>query len=777
LTTVRRLAWRRIGRKAAALGSAYLLDELVGQGAMGQVYRARRRDDEETTLAVKVLRPELTADAEVVARFLQERAILTGLDHPNLVRVRDLVAEGETLAIVMDLVSGPDLRQHLRQAGGTLAPSDAVEVLAQVLDGLAAVHAAGVVHRDLKPENVLVDRSDPGAPRMRLSDFGVARIACGPTLTKITGPIGTPEYMAPEVAEADDATPAADLYAAGILLYELLAGRTPFAGGYPAAVLRRHLDEEPAPITGVPEDLWRVVAELLAKDPSARPPNAAAVAARLRSLAPTLSGLAAAPVDDDERTETVWASRPRPRPAALPRRRRRRVRVALAGTTALVVLAVGVGFGVTRPTRHGPTAPVSFAFAPAVYSGGLVVTRRWTLAGSGASRLQARLHLTNASTATIDDYFDEVIPKDLARSSDEVTFHPAPDRVVERDPVVRYELDHLAPGHDLEVAYDIAVAPLGKTLARLKRWARSQGAAQAAYARRVTASAPQAALVLAHLDLTPTSVPLTVGQTYQLSPAGTMSDASPAPPVVLAGLAWTSSDAAVVAVSDGRLVANGPGTATVTAQAGALHASATVSVVAANQQVLGSTHTLPASSYTPPVAVTAGPPTPGPAPTQAPSTTPAPTQPPYKVCPNGSTVLASAACPTASSGPTSTSTTSTTTSTTSTTTTTATTTTTTVVPPPPPPPSPSITASKGGAYGCGDCFTLNIQVHNFPTGTYTYYCHDNSGTGGSDSMFYSHAVTVTDPNQSTWPGVFCWDDHPYVAYLVMNNVRSNSVQF
>ena len=98
-------------------------------------------------------------------------------------------------------------------------------------------------------------------------------------------------------------------------------------------------------------------------------------------------------------------------------------------------------------------------------------------------------------------------------------------------------------------------------------------------------------------------------------------------------------------------------------------------------------------------------------------------------------------------------------------------------PPPPPPPAASISASKGGHYGCGVCYSLNVQVHNFPTGTFTYYCHDNSGPGGSDTIFYSHAVSITDPNQGTWPGVFCYDSAPYNAYVVINGVASNHVQY
>jgi hypothetical protein len=98
-------------------------------------------------------------------------------------------------------------------------------------------------------------------------------------------------------------------------------------------------------------------------------------------------------------------------------------------------------------------------------------------------------------------------------------------------------------------------------------------------------------------------------------------------------------------------------------------------------------------------------------------------------------------------------------------------------PPVPPLPVPTITASRGGQYGCGNCYALNVQVHNFPTGTFAYYCHDNSGPGGSDLMFFSHAVAITDPNQAAWSGVFCDDNAPYSAYVVINNVTSNRVQY
>jgi serine/threonine-protein kinase len=267
-----------------------MLLEPIGRGGMGRVWKGTVRSTGEA-VAVKVLNPELAADPEVVARFLQERGILVGLDHPHLVGVHDLVAEGGTLAIVMDLVQGSDLRRYLGEKG-PLAPAFAAGLMAQVLTGLAAVHGAGIVHRDLKPENILLDLTHGDPPCARLSDFGIARLTTGPGLTRTTGLIGTPEYMAPEMAEEVEAGPPADIYAAGIVLYELLAGRTPFAGGAAVAILRRHVDEPPARPEGLPDALWQLLSEMLAKRPDQRP-DAARAAERLVALVPAL--LASAP--------------------------------------------------------------------------------------------------------------------------------------------------------------------------------------------------------------------------------------------------------------------------------------------------------------------------------------------------------------------------------------------------------------------------------------------------------------------------------------------------
>ena len=167
------------------LGSRYVLHEPIGRGAYGDVWRASPRAGG-PPLAVKVLKPELASDDETVGRFLQERSILVGLEHPNLVRVHDLVIEGDTIAIVMDLAAGTDLRRLL-SASPTQAPALACEVARQIAAGLAAVHAGGVVHRDVKPENVMVDLSSPGLPLARLTDFGIARLTQSPSVTRMSG--------------------------------------------------------------------------------------------------------------------------------------------------------------------------------------------------------------------------------------------------------------------------------------------------------------------------------------------------------------------------------------------------------------------------------------------------------------------------------------------------------------------------------------------------------------------------------------------------------------
>ena len=216
------------------LGSRYLLEEPLGQGGMGVVWRGRDRETG-APCAIKVLRPEFAADPAAVTRFVRERTALIRFRHPNVVTLREMIVEGDVMALVMDLVTGGDLDAYRRDSGGTLPPGDALAVTAQICDALAAAHAAGIVHRDLKPANVLLD-----AGQVKLADFGIARIVDESPATTTGTIIGTIGYMAPEVIRGEEPGPACDVYAAGITLYALLTGAPPFTG-QAAPVMHGHL--------------------------------------------------------------------------------------------------------------------------------------------------------------------------------------------------------------------------------------------------------------------------------------------------------------------------------------------------------------------------------------------------------------------------------------------------------------------------------------------------------------------------------------------------------
>ncbi|MFE4861704.1 serine/threonine-protein kinase [Streptomyces sp. NPDC056670] len=306
------------------VGSKYLLEEPLGRGATGTVWRARQRETAGSeasvagqpgeTVAIKVLKEELANDADVVMRFLRERSVLLRLRHDNIVRTRDLVVEGDLLALVMDLVDGPDLHRYIRE-NGPLTPVAASLLTAQIADALAASHADGVVHRDLKPANVLLDERD-GAMHPMLTDFGIARLADSPGLTRTHEFVGTPAYVAPESAEGRPQTSAVDIYGAGILLYELVTGRPPFAGGTALEVLHRHLSEEPRRPTTVPAPLWTVIERCLSKDPDRRP-SAENLARGLRVVASGI-GVHSTPAQVEAADGVGALLAPDPAPAPVP---------------------------------------------------------------------------------------------------------------------------------------------------------------------------------------------------------------------------------------------------------------------------------------------------------------------------------------------------------------------------------------------------------------------------------------------------------------------------
>ncbi|GAA1015841.1 serine/threonine-protein kinase [Streptomyces thermogriseus] len=308
------------------VGSKYLLEEPLGRGATGTVWRARQRETAGAeaavpgqpgeTVAIKVLKEELAGDPDVVMRFLRERSVLLRLTHPNIVRVRDLVVEGDLLALVMDLIDGPDLHRYLRE-NGPFTPVAAALLTAQIADALAASHADGVVHRDLKPANVLL-KQDGDQLHPMLTDFGIARLADSPGLTRPHEFVGTPAYVAPESAEGRPQTSAVDVYGAGIMLYELVTGRPPFSGESTLEVLHQHLSAEPRRPSTLPGPLWTVIERCLSKNPDLRP-SAENLARALRVVAEGIGVHAnAAQIAAAENVAALLAPDPAPAPVPAP---------------------------------------------------------------------------------------------------------------------------------------------------------------------------------------------------------------------------------------------------------------------------------------------------------------------------------------------------------------------------------------------------------------------------------------------------------------------------
>jgi eukaryotic-like serine/threonine-protein kinase len=251
------------------VANRYRLRDQLGRGGMGIVWRAH---DERLgrEVALKVLHPWVADDAELRARFEREAAALARLEHPNIVRLYDVLEDRGQTVLVLELVEGQGL--HAVVAGRTLSWDESRRLCAPVAAALAHAHARGVVHRDLTPSNVLVER---GSGRVVVTDFGLARLVRGATTAPVSGVLaGTPEYWAPEQASGAETGPATDLYSLGCILFQLLSGRLPFEGEDRLATgLRRA--HEPAPSLGTvapqaPVEAVRIVDVLLARQPAVR---------------------------------------------------------------------------------------------------------------------------------------------------------------------------------------------------------------------------------------------------------------------------------------------------------------------------------------------------------------------------------------------------------------------------------------------------------------------------------------------------------------------------
>ncbi|MFD9371753.1 Stk1 family PASTA domain-containing Ser/Thr kinase [Streptomyces sp. NPDC060020] len=351
------------------LDGRYRIDARIAAGGMATVYRAvdTRLD---RVLALKVMHPALAADAAFVDRFIREAKSVARLAHPNVVAVFDQGTDGPYVYLAMEYVSGCTLRDVLRERGA-LQPRAALDILEPVLAALGAAHRAGFVHRDMKPENVLI--GDDG--RVKVADFGLVRSV--DSVTNTTGSVlGTVSYLAPEQIESGVADTRVDVYACGVVLYEMLTGAKPHLGDSPAQVLYQHLNEDVPPpsaaVPGLPVGLDELVAGATARNPELRPSDAVALLgltreargrlsdaeldavppqarAEVRSSAEDRTGViprpvAAQPVNLTSRLETLPPppAAPAPHRQAPAGRPRRGVFLVIAG----VLLALGVGTGV-----------------------------------------------------------------------------------------------------------------------------------------------------------------------------------------------------------------------------------------------------------------------------------------------------------------------------------------------------------------------------------------------------------------------------------------------
>jgi serine/threonine-protein kinase len=320
------------------LEGRYRLDTPIAAGGMGEVWRATDLVLDRP-VAVKMLRPGYAGHEEDLARFRAEAQHAGLLSHPGIAKVYDY-HDGDPPYLVMELVDGPSLARLLDD--GPVDPALTMSLIAQAARALQAAHAAGLVHRDVKPGNMLISRGR----YVKITDFGIAHAVDSAPLTRPGVLMGTPGYLAPERAAGRPATPAADLYALGIVAHQCLTGEVPFHGE-PLAVALAHQDQPLPPLpSSVPADVAALVADLTAKDPSARPASAGAAAKRAEHVLAALTAPGTVRRRRHDRQISGLATRAALALAAL-------IVIATAGW-----VATGLRGPAPQPARPGPSAAV-----------------------------------------------------------------------------------------------------------------------------------------------------------------------------------------------------------------------------------------------------------------------------------------------------------------------------------------------------------------------------------------------------------------------------------
>jgi serine/threonine-protein kinase len=332
----------------AIVAERYRILGLIGTGGMGAVYRAEHVHMKKL-FALKLLHPEFLGVEEVRQRFEREAVAAGRIEHPNVVGATDFgkLPDG-SFYLVLEYIDGTSLRALLERTGA-LSPARAIRIAHQTTLALGAAHTAGVVHRDLKPDNVMLIAEPDGSDRVKVLDFGIARVSSADAqrdntqLTRVGVVMGTVAYMSPEQATGQEVDARADLYSLGVMLYEMVAGVVPFDAPLPSQVLARQLVEEPPPL---PPDtapaLAELIFDLMQKKADDRPASAQIVLERLTALTPTPSGRVPAP--------------PRKVPRAL-------LLGAGAGALLLLILSFAFGGGSSEPTAAS-AEPLASGAAP-----------------------------------------------------------------------------------------------------------------------------------------------------------------------------------------------------------------------------------------------------------------------------------------------------------------------------------------------------------------------------------------------------------------------------
>jgi hypothetical protein len=599
------------------LGERFVVQDCLGGNDRAAIYRARDNAAGGELRVVQVLRRDAIGDAVAIRRFVAERAPLLTLLHPNLATIEDIAVDSTTVTIVSEHVVGPDLNRLRHEHGGTLPPALAVELSRQVLLGLSALHAIGLVHTDVRPGSVLVPRIvDPA--EARLAGAALGRIGRGGQgrLDRLPRPVA---FSAPEVLLGGRPTAASDVYSVGVLLYESLTGRTPFAGTS-ELIAGGEIELAPPRPPDVPDELWAILAMMLTKDPADRPSSAVSVADGLGAIAPdfTLLGPAAPMANPDP-----WSLRPavapahrRPAggvaavpaggsaiaaqvsaepvsvhpvialaapPAAVPAGTltpRRRVLVS-AGAAAVVALGALAGVITVNGEHKASDTAATLPFANESYStGAVVVSRTWSLSTTG-DKLHGQISVLRTAAggpASVPEW----LPSQLA--GDQISASHGVHKQLEAGAAMLQLSAPKSVGQQSSYSYDVGMQAGPATVARLQGWAVDQ--AEQAAQLRANLGQQQPDTVAALSVGTPAVALTSQGASYPLALRGGDNVGQLAATAALERTAYASDDPTVAAVDEHGVVRpHHPGTTVITARLGPLAASATILVTDPKQHL------------------------------------------------------------------------------------------------------------------------------------------------------------------------------------------------